>query len=218
VVRFFAEAGVNFHVPATYDATARQLLDVLEEVGSVTPFSRQRIGFDHMEGATAETIARIRKLGGSISVQDRLALSGERSADLWGIEKIREAPPLRKMLDSGMPLAAGSDGFRSSNYSPMLSLWWLITGKTVAGSALRSKSQNLSRAEALRLYTMGGAWLTFDTDRRGSIEPEKQADLVVLNADYLTVPEDQIRFLESLLTIVGGRVVYAVGPFAQFEK
>lgn len=218
LVRFFADTGFNFHLQATHDATARQWLDVVEEVGSVTPFSRQRIVFHHMEGATAETVARIKKLGGAIAVQDRLALIGERSAELWGLEKIRGAPPLRAMVDSGMRLAAGSDGFLASNYSPMLSLWWLITGKTVAGSALRDKNQNLTRAEALRLYTTGGAWLTFDNERKGSIEPEKQADLAVLNADYLTVPEDQIRFLESLLTIINGRVVYAAGPFAQTAK
>ena len=214
-VRFFAEAGLNFHLQAIYDSTARQLLDILEEVQAVTPFARQRIAFAHMEGATAETIARIKKLGGAISVQDRLALTGERNAELWGLEQARNAPALRTMIDSGVPLGAGSDGFRSSSYSPMLSLWWLITGKTVAGSVIRSKSQNLSRQEALRLYTMGSAWLTFDDGRKGSIEPEKLADMVVLNADYLTVPEDQIRFLESLLTIVGGRVVYAAAPFAQ---
>jgi len=135
--------------------------------------------------------------------------------ELWGVEQARNAPALRTMIDSGVRLGAGSDGFRSSSYSPMLSLWWLITGKTVAGSVIRSKSQNLTRQEALHLYTMGSAWLTSDDGRKGSIEPEKLADMVVLNADYLTVPEDQIRFLESLLTIVGGRVVYSAGPFAQ---
>lgn len=214
-VRFFAETGLNFHLQATQDSAARQLLDVLEEVQTVTPFARQRIAFAPMEGATAETIARIKKLGGAISVQDRLALTGERKVELWGVEQARNAPALRTMIDSGVRLGAGSDGFRSSSYSPMLSLWWLITGKTVAGSVIRSKSQNLTRPEALRLYTMGSAWLTFDDGRKGSIEPEKLADMVVLNADYLTVPEDQIRFLESLLTIVGGRVVYSAGPFAQ---
>ncbi len=169
-VRFFAEAGLNFHLHATQDSTARQLLDVLEEVQTVTPFARQRIVFAHMEDATAETIARIKKLGGGISVQDRLALTGERNVELWGLEQARNAPPLRTMIESGVPLGAGSDGFRSSSYSPMLSLWWLITGKTVAGSVIRSKSQNLTREEALRLYTMGSAWLTSDEGRKGSIE------------------------------------------------
>jgi predicted amidohydrolase YtcJ len=100
----------------------------------------------------------------------------------------------------------------------MLSLWWLITGKTVAGSALRERSQNLTREEALRLYTIGSAWFSFDEGRKGSIEVGKLADLAVLNADYLTVPEDQIRSLESLLTVVGGRVVYTAGPYKGLER
>ena len=215
LVRFFAEEGYNFHLHATHDKTARQLLDIIEEMNREVPFSRQRIVFAHLEDATPETIARIKKLGGGISVQDRMVLTGELNVELWGEPKARNAPPLRTMIDSGVPLGAGTDGFRSANYSPMLSLWWLVTGKTVAGTSIRDRSQNVSREEALRMYTIGSAWLTFDEARKGSIEVGKLADLAVLNADYLTVPEDQIPKIESLLTIVGGRVVYAAGPFAQ---
>ena len=88
----------------------------------------------------------------------------------------------------------------------------------VAGSAIRNQSQNLTRAEALRLYTIGSAGSTFEEGRKGSIEAGKHADLAVLNADYLTVPEEQTRSLESLLTIVGGRVVYAAAPFEQARR
>ena len=100
----------------------------------------------------------------------------------------------------------------------MLSLWWLITGKTIAGTTIRDPRQNVTREEALRMYTMGSAWFTFDDWRKGSIEVGKFADLAVLNGDYLTVPEDRIPTLESILTMVGGRVVYAAGPFAQLER
>jgi len=93
-------------------------------------------------------------------------------------------------------------------------LWWLITGKTVAGSSIRDPSQNVTRAEALRMYTMGSAWMTSDEGHKGSIEVGKFADLAVLNDDYLTVPEEQIRNLASLLTIVGGRIVHGAGPYA----
>jgi len=214
MVQFFAEGGYSFRQHATQDNTARQLLDVIEQVHGATPLSRQRIAFAHLEEGSAETVERIKKLGAGIAVQDRLALSGERYMELRGLEKARSAPPLRKMLDAGVPIGAGTDGFRSSNYSPMLSLWWLVTGKTVGGTAIRDKSQNVSREEALRMYTMGSAWFSADSQRKGSIEVDKLADLVVLNADYLTVSEDQIRSLESLLTMVGGRVVYSAGRFA----
>ena len=214
MLRYFAEAGHSFHLHTTQDQTARQLLDVIEPVHAATPFVRQRIVFAHLEDATADTLARIKNLGAGVAVQDRLALTAERNVELWGEAKTRQAPPLRTMLDSGLQVGAGTDAFRSANYSPMLSLWWLITGKTVAGSAIRHPSQNISRAEALRMYTMGSAWMTGDEGRTGSIEVGKLADLAVLNGDYLTVPEERIRFLESLLTMVGGRIVYAAGPYA----
>jgi predicted amidohydrolase YtcJ len=218
VARFLAQGGYSFHLHTTQDNTARQLLDILEQVDHEAPFARQRIAFAHLEDATPETIARILKLGAGISVQDRLLLTGERNLQLWGAAKARNAPPLRTMLDAHVPLGAGTDGFRSGNYSPMYSLWWLVTGKTIAGTPLRNRSQNVNREEALRMYTMGSAWFTFEEDRKGSIEVGKFADLAVLNADYLTVPEDEIRSLDSVLTIVGGHVVYAAGPFAQMQK
>ncbi|MGH7796721.1 MAG: amidohydrolase [Candidatus Binatia bacterium] len=218
LARFFAEGGYNFHLHAAGDKTARRLLDVLEQVHSVKPFTRQRIAFADVDDVTPETIARIKNLGGAVAVQNRMALTGERSVALWGLEKARNAPPLRALIESGIPLSAGSDAFRAGNYSPMMSLWWLIAGKTLAGSALRNRNQNLTRQEALRMHTMGGAWLTFEEGRKGSIEAGKYADLAVLNGDYLTVAEEQIRALESLLTLVGGRVVYAAGPFAQFGR
>jgi hypothetical protein len=218
LILFFARAGHNFHLHATQDGTARQLLDVIEDVEREVPFLRQRIAFAHLEDATPETIARIARLGGGISVQDRLLLTGERNLQLWGPAKSHNAPPLRTMITGRVPLGAGTDAFRSANYSPMLSLWWLITGKSIAGTPLREAGQNVSREEALRMYTIGSAWFTFEEDRKGSIEVDKFADLAVLSGDYLTVPEDQIRSLESLLTIVGGRVVYGVGPFARVRN
>lgn len=216
-VRFLKQGGYNFHLHTTHDNTAKQLLDVLEQLDQEAPLARQRIAFAHLEDATPETIARILKLGGGISVQDRLLLTGERNLQLWGA-KARNAPPLRTLLDAHVPLGAGTDAFRSGNYSPMYSLWWLVTGKTIAGTPLRNSSQNVGREEALRIYTMGGAWFTFEEDRKGSIEVGKFADLAVLSGDYLTVPEDQIRSLESVLTMVGGRTVYATGGFAQLPK
>jgi predicted amidohydrolase YtcJ len=218
LARFFAEGGYNFHLHAGSDETARRLLDVLEQIDSVKPFTRRRMAFADVDDVTPETIARIKKLGGGLAVQNRMALIGERAVQLWGLEKARHAPPLRALVASGIPLGAGSEAFTEGHYSPMFSLWWLVSGKTVAGSALRNREQNLTREEALRMHTMGGAWLTFEEGRKGSIEIGKYADLAVLNEDYLTVPEERIRALESLLTLVDGRVVYAAGPFAQFGR
>lgn len=215
LIRFFAENGHNFHLHTTQDNTARQLLDVIEAVNRELPLTRSRIAFAHLEDATPETLARIKNLGGGISVQDRMVLTGESNVEIWGQAKARNAPPLRLMMDSGVPLGAGTDAFRSANYSPFLSLWWLVTGKTIAGTPIRDRKQNVTREEALRMYTIGSAWFTSDERRKGSIEVSKLADLAVLNADYLTVPEDQIRTIVSVLTIVDGRLVYAARPFTQ---
>lgn len=217
LLRFFAQSDSAFRLQVTQDRMARQLLDVIEQVHRETPFKQQRIVFAHLEDAAAETIERIKQLGGAIAVQNRLALTGERNVEIWGEQKARNAPPLRTMIQSGVPLGAGSDAMRSANHSPMLSLWWLVTGRTVTGTRLRDPQQNASRAEALRMYTIGSAWLIADEKRRGSIEAGKLADLAVLNADYMTVPEEQIRYLEALLTMVGGRIVYAARPFAQLQ-
>jgi predicted amidohydrolase YtcJ len=214
-VEYFAKGGHSFHLHATLDDTARQLLDVIEAVNRQTPLSRSRIGFAHLEEATPETIRRIKNLGAGIAVQSRLLLTGERSLELLGEQKTRNAPPLRTMLDAGVPLGAGTDAFRSGNYSPMLTLWWLVTGKSIGGTTIRDPKQNLTRVEALRAYTTGSAWFTGDEKKKGSIETGKFADLAVLNGDYLTVPEERIPALESLLTMVGGRIVYAAGPFAR---
>ena len=216
-VEFAAKGGHHFHLHATRDNTARQLLDVIEAVNRQTPLTRSRIGFAHLEDATPETIERIKKLGGGIAVQSRLLLTGEMLLELWGEEKGRNAPPLRAMLEAGVPLGAGTDAFRSGNYSPMLALWWLVTGKSIAGTQIRDPKHNLTRVEALRAHTLGSAWLTGDERKKGSIETGKFADLAVLNGDYLSVPEERIPALESLLTMVGGRVVYAAGPFARFQ-
>ncbi len=218
LARYVAENHYRLRLRAASDESARSLLDVLEEASAALPSSPRGIAFAPLDDPTPETIARIKKLGGGITVLDHLALTGERNVDAWGLEKTRRTPPLRAMLESGIAMGAGSGGFRASNYSPMLGLWWLVTGKTVAGSNLRNRNQNLTREEALRLYTIRNAWLSFEEDRKGSIEVGKFADLAVLSGDYLTVPEDQIRSLESLLTIVGGRIVYAAAPFGGGER
>ena len=94
----------------------------------------------------------------------------------------------------------------------------MVDGKTVAGTPTRDADELPTREEALRLYTQGSAWFTHDESKRGTLAPGKLADLAVLDQDYMTVPADQIGGIESLLTMVGGRLVYAVGPFAQFEE
>jgi predicted amidohydrolase YtcJ len=215
--RSFAESGYNFHLYVGSDERLSRLLDILEQMESSKPLVPRRIGFTGIELATPDILARIKKIGAGITVDDRFALTGDRSAEHSGVEKSRPAP-LNTIVQSGIPLGAGTSAFQSGNFSPMLSLWWLITGKTVTGSILRGPSENLTRQQALRAHTIGNAWFTAEEGRKGSIEVDKVADLTVLSADYLTIPEEKIPALESILTIVGGRVVYTAGPYSRIER
>jgi hypothetical protein len=150
-----------------------------------------------------------------IAIQDRMAFQGEYFIDRYGKEKAASSPPIRKMLQMEVPVGAGTDATRVSSYNPWLSLHWLVTGKTVGDTSLYGESNRLDRMEALRLYTVGSSWFSSDDGKKGSIAPGQLADLSVLSGDYFAIPEDQIKQLESVLTIVGGQVVYAAMPFAK---
>jgi hypothetical protein len=102
-----------------------------------------------------------------------------------------------------------------SSYNPFLSLYWLITGKTVGGLSLYQENNRLSRSEALHLYTVGSSWFSTENGKKGCLAPGQLADFSVLTADYFSIPEEEIKQLESLLTVVGGRVMYAAGEFSQ---
>jgi predicted amidohydrolase YtcJ len=109
------------------------------------------------------------------------------------------------------PYTGTADATNVAPLSPWLSLFHLVTGRTVWGDVINPARQ-ISRLEALRLYTMDSAWLSFDDDRLGSFEVGKLADLVVLSEDYLTVSDDRLRKLRSVLTLQGGRVVHGTVP------
>jgi len=214
IVRLLAERGWRFQVHATRDNSARQLLPAIEEVAKEFPhLKRQRIAFAHVEDATTDTIERIKALGGGITVQDRLIYYGEEVLTL-GPEWARRAPPLKTMLTRGLPVGGGTDAHRTAPYPPFWSIWWMITGKTLGGVQVRAAEENLNRQEALRVYTLGSAWFTFDENKLGSVEVGKLADLIVLTQDYLTIPVDRIRDLHSVLTIVDGKPVYGEGDYA----
>jgi len=119
------------------------------------------------------------------------------------------------MLEFGIPVGAGTDATRVSSYNPFLSLYWLVTGRTVGGLQLYPETNQLDRSEALRLYTVGSTWFSTEENQKGALVPGQLADLAVLTADYFSIPEEEIKGLESVLTIVGGNVVYASAEFSK---
>jgi predicted amidohydrolase YtcJ len=123
-------------------------------------------------------------------------------------------PPVVTARRLGVKVGGGSDAHRVASYNPFLVLQWLLSGRTVSGLQLRSPQETPSREDALRHYTIDAAWFSFDEHQRGSLEPGKLADFAVLDQDVMTVPLERIERTQSLMTVLGGRVVHAVSPFA----
>jgi len=214
VVRHLVENRWPFRLHATYDETIGRALNVYEAINREVPFNGLHWFFDHCETISDRNIERIKALGGGIAVQNRMAFQGEYFVERYGAKQAERTPPIRRMLEFGVPVGAGTDATRVSSYNPWLSLYWLVTGRTVGGLGLYPETNRCDRMEALRLYTVGSSWFSSDDGKKGSIAPGQLADLSVLSADYFSIPEEEIKQLESVLTIVGGDVVYAAKDFA----
>ena len=215
VVRHLVENRWPFRLHTTYDETIGRALNVYEEINREIPFNGLHWFFDHCETISDRNIERIKALGGGIAVQNRMAFQGEYFVERYGAKQAERTPPIRRMLELGVPVGAGTDATRVSSYNPWLSLYWLVTGKTVGGLALYPENNRFDRMEALRLYTVGSSWFSSDDGKKGSIVLGQLADLAVLSADYFAVPEEEIKRIESVLTIVGGKVVYAAKEFSK---
>lgn len=213
VIRLFVENGWPFQFHASYDESITPLLNVLERVQRSAPLDRVRWFVDHAETISPRNIGRLRALGGGIAVQNRMSFQGESFVRRYGAKVADRAPPVGEMLRAGVNVGLGTDATRIASYNPWISLQWFVTGRTAGGMPLVGAANRLDRQQALRLYTVGSAWFSGDEAVKGSLEPGKFADLVVLSADYFSVPEDQIRKIESVLTLMNGQIVHAKGPY-----
>ena len=213
VVRLLAEHSWPFRLHATYDETIGRALNVFESVHREVPLDGLHWFIDHAETITPHNIERIRALGGGIAVQHRMAYQGEHFVARYGAAKAKESPPIRRMLATGVPVGAGTDATRVASYNPFVSLYWLVTGRTVGGTSLYDDANRLDRTEALRLWTVGSAWFSDEQEKKGALVLGMLADLAVLSADYFSIPDESIKHLESVLTIVGGKVVHATDEF-----
>jgi predicted amidohydrolase YtcJ len=215
VVRHLVENRWPFRLHATYDETITRALNVYEEVNREIPFDGLHWFFDHCETISDRNIERVKALGGGIAVQNRMAFQGEYFVERYGEKQAKRTPPIRRMLQMGVPVGAGTDATRISSYNPFLSLYWLITGKTIGGLGLYPVENRFDREEALKLYTLGSSWFSTEDGKKGALALGQLADLAVLSADYFSIPEEEIKKLESVLTVVGGKVVYATAEFSK---
>ena len=147
----------------------------------------------------------MKRLNLQAAVHPWAVINGGINRSVFGADAA-DMPPLRTIQESGVFWGLGSDGSRANQILPFTTLWWAVTGKMVGGTTVLR--QTIDRADALVAHTRNNARLVFREQDLGSLEPGKLADLVVLDRDYLTVPADEIRNIQPVMTMVGGRVVY----------
>ncbi len=213
VVMVLAKNRWPFRLHATYDESIARFLDVFEAVDREAPLNGLNWFFDHAETVSDRSLERIRALGGGIAVQHRMAFQGEYFVQRYGARAAERTPPVAQMLKMGIPVGAGTDATRVASYNPWVSLYWLVSGRTVGGLPLYPEENRLSRMEALRLYTVGSSWFSNEQNKKGAIIPGQLADLSVLTEDYFSIAEEGIPRLESVLTLLGGKVVYGAAEF-----
>ena len=217
ILTWAAARGYKAHVHASTNKAAAGIMTIYESINKKHPITPLRWQITHIEDATVETLQRMKALGVGWSVQDRLLYAGTNYLKLMGAEQTKRAPPIKTGLKMGLMVAGGTDSDQVAPYNPFVSIKWLLDGKGIDGTALRDPAESPDREEALRMYSINSAWFTFDEKKRGNLEVGKYADLAILSADYMTVPVEQVGDITSHLTLVGGKAVYADGPFAALE-
>jgi hypothetical protein len=213
VVRHLVQQRWPFRLHATYDESISRMLDVFEKVDREIPFDGLPWFFDHAETISPRNIERVRALGGGIAIQHRMAFQGEFFVERYGAEAAKATPPVARMLEMGVPVGAGTDATRVASYNPWTALYWLVSGRTVGGLRLYDAGQRLSRETALELWTSGSAWFSNEQGKKGRIREGMLADLAVLSADFFRVDEEAIKDIESVMTIVDGKVVFGQAEF-----
>src|SRR5207244_8292278 len=151
VVSLLASNKWHFRIHSTYDESISRILDVYEAVNRETPLAGTRWFLDHCETISDRNLERVKGLGGGIAIQDRIAFQGGYFLQRYGNKAAERTPPVRKMLELGIPVGAGSDATRVASYNPWVSLYLLVTGQTVGGVSLYPDRNFLSREAALRL-------------------------------------------------------------------
>ncbi len=205
IAREIARAGLPIHAHTTLEGTADGFLDQIEQINKEYPVRNLRWAFIHADQLNASHLARMKKLGMYVAVQPRPTIMGGIFHRAHG-DRAYSTPNMRLIQDSGITWGLGTDAYEVNQYRPFTTLWFAVTGKMVGGTVVNR--QTVSREEALIAHTRKNAYLVFQEDNMGAIQPGKLADLIVIDRDYLTVPADRIKDITSVLTMVGGRIVY----------
>ena len=213
VAQWAASRGITLTAHWNNDRSVHHLLDIFDRVNAESPIAPLRWSIAHLHDASDASLERMKALGVGWLMQNGLHFAAASSIAERG-KAMDRSPPIKSALRLGVQIGGGTDAHRVMSYNPFVSLKWMTDGRTVEGLPTRNSAELVSREEALRIYTQGSAWFAFDEHQRGTLEPGRLADLAVLDKDYLTVPAAEMAKLQSLLTMVAGRVVHASAPFA----
>ena len=218
VARWAADQGMTLTVHWNNDRSVHDLLDVLERVNLEAPIAPLRWSIAHLHDASDASLQRMKALGVGWLTQDGLYFAAPSYIAERGEARMARSPPIVSALKLGIPTGGGTDANRVMIENPFVSLRWMLDGLTVDRVETRGPDQLPNREQALRIYTEGSAWFAHDENRRGRLMPGMLADLAVLSDDYFTVPVSDIAKIRSLLTMVGGEIVYASGSFSGLES
>ena len=213
VARWAADQGLTLTVHWNNERSVHHLLDVLERVNREVTIAPLRWSIAHLNDASDVSLQRMKALGVGWLMQDGLYFAATSYIAERGEAQMQRSPPIVSAIRLGLPTGGGTDANRVMIENPFVSLRWMLDGLTVDGVETRGEKEIPSREEALRIYTQGSAWFAHDENRRGRLVPGTLADLAVLNDNYFTAPISDIAKIRSLLTMVGGQIVYASGAF-----
>jgi predicted amidohydrolase YtcJ len=195
---------------AVGDAAIDLVLNAYEKANAERSIVNRRWSIEHAFIGRPDHLPRMRALGLTISAQNHLYLAGPSLVKYWGATRAGITTPVKMYLDAGLQVSSGTDA-PVVPYPPLWTLYHFITRDTITGGVL-GPDQRVTRQQALRMATINNAWLNMEERTKGSIEPNKLADLVILNEDPLTCPEQRLRDAKVLATIVGGKVVSGALP------
>ena len=200
-----AERGIYFNTHVEMTEAIEAFLGVMEDLNKTRPIKGLRWSFSHLDQVTAEQLQRMKNLGMTAQIHSRPLIQGVLMHRVHG-EKAWEMPPFRRIQDSGILWGLGSDATAVTTSNPFYTLAFAVTGKMVGGHHVNR--QTITREEALIAHTRSNAFFLFQEGNLGSLQKGKYADLLVLDRDYLRIPEDQIKDIKPVITMVGGKVVY----------
>lgn len=215
LVKFANRLGWRVTAHSTGGASTDLLLEAFEEADKEISIRDRRFSIIHGNFPNQEAIERAARLGVVLDMQPAwYALDGPALSKVLGPDRMKTFHPYKSVFEAGVVVAGGADHMIKFDpkeainpYHPFYGMWMVVTRKTWDGTVFNPE-EKISRTQALRMWTVNNAFNTFEDDIKGTIEPGKLADLAIISKDYMTCPEDEIKEIDALVTIVGGKIVY----------